>query len=168
MTACAAPAIDDRQTPSKLAIGDSAELTPTQARGKIGYDCMVERGWVDLVLHENGTFGGNVPPEQEDQYRTDVLECGEEAYAAVPDSPLTVATGKQRYGYEVEAAECLRALGYSISEPPSEAAWVDAFLTSAQGLWLPYAEVYAQAAVGAEDDIALKQQCPDPAERIYE
>lgn len=142
-------------------------LTYSQLAGRYRFACMQERGWTNLTLAPDGGVSGNVPPEQEDKYADDEAACSEATGAQYPVPPMTERAIRERYGYEVQTRECLVAAGYQISEPPSEDAWVAAFLSSADGLWLPYYEVYTQQPVGQAEESSLRERCPDPADRFY-
>jgi len=57
--------------------------------------------------------------------------------------PATEESNEVRYDKMVQTAECVRANGYpEIGEPPSRAAWVDAYDDMNIDLWSPYRELY--------------------------
>lgn len=132
------------------------------------YECVRAAGWTDVEYDEtSGTFGGNVPEPQQDKYFADAERCSTEVgelsrFAHPSDEQI-----RARYAAEVELRDCLIAEGYQISEPPSEATWVEAFGGSSPSLWLPYFEVYTQTGLSGEEEAQLKQRCPDPAESTF-
>lgn len=141
--------------------------TISELSGEVAFECMQDLGWTSLVLGADG-FSGNVPEEQGARYDSDLVVCFAEAEAAYPPVPMSERAIRERYALEVEARFCLIELGYAISEPPSEQAWVEQF-NGGEGelLWLPYAEVFAQANITQSEEAELKTACPDPASRVY-
>lgn len=63
------------------------------------------------------------------------------------------------YRLYVKEAQCLRAHGYVIAEPPSEASWVDSYGSES---WMPLADVMKTG----RDVVEAERLCPqpDPAE----
>jgi len=57
--------------------------------------------------------------------------------------PVAEQSNEVRYDQMTQTAECVRANGYpEIGEPPSRAAWVDAYDDGSPQLWSPYQQVY--------------------------
>lgn len=142
--------------------------TVSQLSGQSTYDCLIAAGWVNAVLADNGSISANNPPEQTTQYQSDFERCAEAAATKYPNPPMSDRAIRERYGYELETRDCLITRGYTISEAPSEQAWLDAFHgTGSSTLWLPYFELFTQNNITAEEEARLKQLCPDPADRFY-
>ncbi|BDZ54712.1 hypothetical protein GCM10025870_17850 [Agromyces marinus] len=134
-----------------------------QLVGPITYDCMVDNGWVDLVLDEDGSFGGTVPPEQREQYQADLEDCDAKAQLKYPMPETTEDDMRERYVFELETRKCLMAQGYPISEPPSVEKYIEQNQTGE--LWMPYSEL--PASLKQAEYKRLREVCPDPAYRFY-
>ncbi|MCD1570799.1 hypothetical protein [Agromyces mediolanus] len=168
---------DERSDPSSAA--DYGYLSEVDSEGLLGgrtvsqvlsqamYDCMVDAGWVNLTVADDGSMSGEVPAAQSEQYDTDFAECQAQVDRNYPIPEMTDSAIRERYAREVEARDCLIAQGYSVSEPPSEQVWVETFTSDPASLWLPYFEVFTQAQLSASEEKQLKRACPDPGDRFY-
>lgn len=96
-----------------------------------------------------------------DQQRPAFIEakggCEERIGPPPSAAPLNESQVRDQYRLLVSARDCLIALGYSISEPPSEEVFVETWST---GPWSPYAEVIDVA--NSEEWVELNQECPQP------
>lgn len=157
--------------PAYLAEVDSNGLidgrTPAQIGGDVAFACMQDKGWSNLVLDPDGSFGGDVPPEQSAKYDGDLEGCFAEAADQYPTVAMSDRAIRERFALEVATRSCLMAKGYQIDEPPSQDTWVSQFATASADIWLPYAQVYARNSIGQTAQAALKVACPDPADRFY-
>jgi len=140
--------------------------TLTQLSGEVAYECLVDRGWVDLQFRDDGSISGETPEEQQDAYNSDWDACSAEAEAAYPFPEVTEKSLRERYDLEVENRECLMDAGYTISEPPSVDVWIDQVNGRSAGVWLPYGEVMASSTFDSTKLSALYEACPDPAMRV--
>lgn len=120
--------------------------------------CIQARGF-QAEVYEIGVwlkFGG----QQEAAERAHD-ECSDEIDARYPDPPLL--SDREAYDAHLEAADCLRALGIEISDPPTFEAWADSrnAPVSEDGLgqpqWTPHSEIPDSA-----DFWALHRKCPQP------
>jgi hypothetical protein len=141
--------------------------TLPQVLGQTMYDCMVDAGWVNLTLDDDGSFGGDIPPAQSHQYDADAAECQTTVELRYPLPKMSDSAIRERYALELKTRDCLITQGYTISDPPSEQVWIEAFTSSSSKLWLPYFEVFTQTQISAAEEADLKTVCPDPGDRFY-
>lgn len=141
--------------------------TVSQVLSQTMYDCMVNAGWVNLTLDDDGSFSGDIPPDQSDQYDADNADCQTTVESKYPLPKMSDSAIRERYALELKTRDCLIAQGYTISDPPSEQVWIEAFTSNPSELWLPYFEVFTQTQVGAAEEAELKTICPDPGDRFY-
>jgi len=139
----------------------------TQLTGELVYACLVDRGWAQVQLSDDGGVSANIPEDQSDAYNEDQDACNAEAGARYPFPQVTEKSLRERYALEVENRECLMGEGYTISEPPSVDVWIDQINGSSADVWLPYYEVLTSSDVNTGNLAALYEKCPDPAQRIY-
>lgn len=75
--------------------------------------------------------------------------------------PLSENEIRVIFNLNVDQAECLKAEGLTVEEPPSEEAYVASYTASQSGgavdVWSPYAQV------PAERFDELTQACPEPS-----
>ncbi len=82
--------------------------------------CMLEHGFP--AIRQGIAVGFKVPREQRESYEAAVRTCSAIVDGAFPEPP--VLTGRDYYEALVDAAECLRGLGYSIGDlHPSTPSW---------------------------------------------
>lgn len=151
MASCSGRATDrpaQASTTTWYSIAEKAELIVA---------CIQERGFqaevyeIGVLLH----YGG----QQEAAERAHA-ECSEEIDARYPDPPRL--SDREMYDALLEAAECLRAEGIAVSDPPTFEAWVDSRNPPMSEVvvnppWSPHAEIPVDA-----DFWALHRKCPQP------
>lgn len=117
----------------------SAETSPTVRPGseesmRALVACMQERGWSASYDERDGSMlVEDVPDSQRDAYAADNEECEIES-GAVPgaDAPPPELTDEQLhelYLHELDTADCLRELGVSVPDAPSEQVFKDTYST---------------------------------------
>lgn len=118
--------------------------------------CLREAGW-DAVLDPSGqgVSVDSVTGEQRPAFMRARAACTESVGEPPTVAPLTEAEIRDRYAYLLAARDCLLALGYPVSEPPSEDVFVDSWST---GPWSPYADI-VDALTPDEWDEA-NRECP--------
>jgi hypothetical protein len=122
------------------------------------YDCMRSAGW-NVTRLPDGGWSIKVPPEQRDAYDAAQATCAA-ALGPIPTVvPLTEADIRARYEYLVRMRDCLIALGYTISEPPSVEQFVDSWES---GPWSPYNDLADQTGPGAWEQ--ANEACPQVPE----
>jgi hypothetical protein len=128
--------------------------------------CLQERGF-DVSIEEQGVppnltwVPKNLPQEQVDAYNEAFAACLDEIGEPAPGPPATEADLREEYRLEVATAECLRKLGYEISDPPSEDVFVETFEDPA---WLAYGELPADMPPGEWERV--NEECPQPADQL--
>ncbi|MCM3658579.1 hypothetical protein M3147_15085 [Agromyces mediolanus] len=136
--------------------------TVSQVLSQAMHECMVDAGWVNLTVADDGSMSGEIPAAQSDQYEEDFGECQAQVELNYPVPEMTESAIRERYAREVGTRDCLIAQGYSISDPPSEQVWVETFTSDPASLWLPYFEVFTQAQLSASDEAQLKAKAQTP------
>jgi hypothetical protein len=139
----------------------NVDPSPSADQGINMARCLSAKGWA--VQRDAGggwsTISG-VPAEQVNQFDSDVVDCKAEfGY----DKKLEI-TAKQAEGFYdklVASAECLRGLGFEISEPPSRQAFVETLVGGELPAWAPYSQLIQMGASRDEFETAEKE-CPQP------
>jgi len=118
--------------------------------------CLRDAGW-DVVADPAGDgFSVNgLSGEQRPAYIAAEGKCEQQVGPPPPAVPLDEAQIRERYGFLLDARECLIGLGYSISEPPSEEAFLESWAT---GPWSPYNDVVDS--VSSEQWEEINAACP--------
>lgn len=119
--------------------------------------CLEDNGW-NAVADPVG-LGYEVPSvtaENRASFAAAQDACRAEVGPEPTPQTLTQARLEELYAETVAAGECLTALGYSISSPPSRALWLD---TWDAGPWTPYADL---PELSTEQWRFLNAQCPQP------
>jgi hypothetical protein len=132
-------AVSDASPSSSIPVyaGPSEEYLPLIAA------CLREAGWNAEI---NQADGGLVIESLTSQQRPALMEarsaCEQQIGAPPPPEPASAEQIHERYAFLVQARQCLMALGYTISEPPTEETFADSYAT---GPWSPFNEVADQA-----------------------
>lgn len=125
-------------------------------------DCVNEQGFTANLGADGGISFGEVPPAQGTALNIALYVCTA-SYPLEDKYTLPPTEDQLRRLYEYQANEsvaCLRALGYTISAPPSLQQFIDTFNT--QDAWSPFAEALATATeVEAIEANAACPQQPD-------
>lgn len=114
--------------------GFSAEVDPSEPSLEVGY----------------------VAEDQVEAYKAADEACLREIGEPQPPDPPSEAEIRAFYDELLETKGCLEDLGYEISEPPSEDAFVESYLT---GPWHPYSDV---GDVSEAEWERLNRECPQP------
>lgn len=101
--------------------------------------CMGDKGW-DVKVHPDGGLEANYPNDQAERYIGDNEQCREETGFG-RSSPVTAEQAAKIYDELLRVADCVRALGYDVSEPPSKQAYVEG-LMNGRLPWHPYSNVF--------------------------
>lgn len=117
-------------------------------QGQAMVECLAAAG-IQATADPDGGIGSKMPEatsKKQADAQTEVQEVQTEACYQQVEARLGSATqlsSAQQYGQMVDTFQCLRAQGHSdLGDPPSEAAWTDAFRNSSD-VWSPYGQLYA-------------------------
>ena len=158
LAGCAAPAapIDDAAPQSHAEYAEAyADWLPRYI------DCARSFG-ANAEALPDGAIQSPVAPGREAVYGLDA-ECVEQVGEPPAAAPLTDAFLVGLYELLVEQADCLRAAGYEISEPPSRVEWVENY---GGGSWAPLVDVMESDRDAADANRVCPQPDPVEAERI--
>lgn len=124
-------------------------------------DCLADKGW-ETEDNLDGSYRAAVPTEQIDKFNAAERECVEELGLDQPWS-LNEAQAEAYFDALLEAAECVREMGYEVADPPSRQAAIEEIMVPPIDLgWNPYEAPVLGAAAGDELD-ELFAACPRPA-----
>lgn len=127
-------------------------------------DCLRAAGWdAQVNAAGDGLSVASLPQEQRPAFMQALTECKERIGLPPPAEPLGDSEIRATYRYWLEMRECLMDLGYTISEPPSQDAFVESWST---GPWSPYNDVVDQASEGDWEE--LNRKCPQVPDTISE
>lgn len=155
--ACGGPAADEAGSTTNLGVTTTTWYSIAE-KAALFVACFQERGFQAEVYEEIG-IRMDLGDQPEAAQRAED-ECWDEIDARYPDPPRL--SDREAYDALLEAAECLRAKGIAISDPPTFEAWVDSRIPSASEElvnppWHPHSEIPVSA-----DFWALHRKCPQP------
>lgn len=118
--------------------------------------CLRQAGW-DVVLAPAGDSYQlpNLSGEQRPAFIEADAACQEQVGPPPAPEELSEAEIREHYRFLLDARQCLVDLGYSISDPPSEDAFVESWTT---GPWSPFNEVVE--VVSPEEWARINEECP--------
>jgi hypothetical protein len=114
----------DRES-AKASQNESSDLPPSKVNDAM-LDCMKSVGWEGEMERGGGMSFGSIPAEQMSQYEQQSAKCKEKTGWG----NLAVLTSDQRqtmFDLEVKEYQCLKDLGFSPAEPPTEQTYLDTF-----------------------------------------
>lgn len=159
--------VTDNNTPELGAYSEPGWMADTrreQEKGAVAMAaCMGEHGWVMTVKPDWGLDSSSSLDEaQERAQRESFRSCYDQVYGEQP--PVTEADWHVKYQKALDTRDCLVAEGYTIPDPPSEDARVDAGMNE-KDLWAPFQFVIDQSPRGqidlsAETYYELYATCP--------
>lgn len=117
--------------------------------------CMGDRGFPSV--RDGIGVGFTVHDDQRPAYEQALADCSTEVDTQLP--PAEVFSDEEFYWATVRAGQCLEGLGYEISSPPSE----DAFVESLRGIeppWSPYLDL--PLTMSMEEWRRVNEACPQP------
>ncbi|HIW62414.1 MAG TPA: hypothetical protein H9881_08160 [Candidatus Stackebrandtia excrementipullorum] len=122
-------------------------------------DCLTDKGW-NVTAGSDGSLSAETPTEQYEQYESDREDCSAELGY---DQPLPVRTAEEAEAYFdalLEAADCVRDLGYTVADPPSRQYAVEQIQQPVIDLgWDPYDAVRPLSEETIEEVFTA---CPEP------
>jgi hypothetical protein len=137
--------------------------TPTQAVGPLSQadaiemmnSCLEEAGW---EISDRSTGEVIVPPEQMPVFEEDSQACTDAISLEMGwnEEPLTEEELSRLYELEVEAADCLRGMGYTL-EVPTLQAFIDTYRTE------PFIAHVAIGQLSQPEWERATQECPPAA-----
>lgn len=133
----------------------------TDDYGMVMARCLNEKGWNVSAVADGGFETDTVPAEQMEQFQADIAQC-QSVHGYSNDYLYTPERAESFFDASLETAECLRELGYSISDPPSRQAFVEALVNDEPPPWYPHHEAMAAGGRLAE----LEAACPQPADTV--
>lgn len=139
-------------------------VAPDPEEARIAVErCLADRGFVAV---DNGTGGILIEstPAQQGELRVAMKECSRSSLGLGPGEEVPPPTEDQvRAYYEalLASAECLRGIGYGVSEPPT----FDAYLDEGVASWDPFGEVLNQNQLAPAEFQQVTDDCPVP--RLY-
>lgn len=124
-------------------------------------ECLAGKGWEEVEVKPDGSYIAAVPAEQRSEFEAAERECIAELGLDQPWS-LNEAQAEAYFDALLEAAECVRDMGYDVAEPPSRQAAVEEIMVPPIDLgWDPYEAPVLGAGSGDELD-ELYAACPRP------
>jgi hypothetical protein len=137
---------------------------PAQPSGDFGTNmvaCLMAKGW-DVRTTGDGGFAppAAIPAAQYERWLAEVDACRERF--GYNDVTVTPAMASSFYDKLVASAECLRGLGYGVSQPPSRQAFVEQFAHGEIPGWAPYVELAAMLGGPGPEFAAVERACPQP------
>lgn len=118
--------------------------------------CLREAGWEVQIDGSGDSFSA---PSLTDAQRPAFIDakaaCDETVGLPPPPESLSESQIRQRYQFLLDARTCLIGLGYAISEPPSEDAFVESWST---GPWSPHNEIVDIVSQQEWDEV--NTECP--------
>lgn len=157
--ACGGPAADEVGQTSQPRQASTTTWYSIAEKAALFVACFQERGFQAELYEEIGIMM-DLGDQPEAAQRAE-NECWDEIDARYPDPPRL--SDREAYDALLEAAECLRAEGIAVSDPPTFEAWADSrnAPVSEDGLgqpqWHPHSEIPVSA-----DFWALHRRCPQP------
>lgn len=155
---------DDSAMPSVTAQTRPAPVTATPTTQLTGEEheaamarCLREQGWEVRVVTDDPQGGYDIeyPVEQQGQFDVDRNACLAIYGSGIPE--YDEASAGEVYDELMVMAGCVEEAGFPISDPPSKASWVEAFVARPIPPWHPYDE-----AVDAGQLAAVEAACPPP------
>ena len=125
---------------SSVTAPEPGPQTMSQWLSKVA-NCMHGAGWdVTVDADQNGIEMDTLPSSQRGPFRESLAKCERESGPQPNETPITADVAANIYKHLVSMKACLADHGVSTSEPPSQAAFVDDYL-SGQAPWSPYSEI---------------------------
>lgn len=124
--------------------------------------CVAEKGFT-IGLRPDGAFrytSDEIPEEQEKFLDVAIEECGKKFPPGARDEPWPREKLPKLYALEMEAVECVRGLGLTVTDPPSEQRFIDAYGTSQA--WSARGAALTENKLNEEAYIQVVIKCPDP------
>lgn len=122
--------------------------------------CMSDLGW-EVEANADGSWStiDGIPAEQNEQFEADAAQC-ESRYGY--DIPPQVSRNEAERYFEalLEAAECVRSLGFQVPEPPSRQSFVSSIVNGELPSWNPYERLVASASRPEIEGVF--EECPQP------
>jgi hypothetical protein len=140
---------------------DPAALAEPASAGDYGTNmvrCLSAKGW-DVQRTADGGFDAKIPVAQTSRYNADREAC-KARFGYNDELSVTPEMAGHFYDRLVAAAECLRRLGYDISDPPSRQSYVETLVGGALPDWTPYYELMELA--GPVEFQQAQAACPQP------
>lgn len=125
--------------------------------------CLTDKGWkVELDEEDGGVFNPEpIPDEQRDRFLADRQACVEKfGYDQLPR--WTREDAEAYYDALVEAADCVRGLGYPVPEAPSRQTVVENLMNGRLPGWNPYEDVTRNPESITEINRVFAE-CPQPS-----
>lgn len=140
-----------------------------EERGQKIADCVEESTGFVLDVGRDGSVGFSnydVPPEQSDLVVEEIDRC-----MGISPSDLPLQFSDEEIGrlfdLHLVARECFIKEGYAISEPPSRATFIDSF-QAGDKFWNLGMELALIHKLGLDEQMDLKEKCPDPLDFLAE
>jgi hypothetical protein len=129
------------------------------------FACMRDKGWaVEIEGHGLAGPASGIPDAQRDAYKADLDACT--AKLGYNTALPTVEEAGDYYDKLLASAECLRGLGYEVSEPPSRQLYAETLAGGKFPDWDPYSDVRSVLTTrgGAWIDTwtEVNKKCPHP------
>ncbi len=116
--------------------------------------CMQDLGWDAEVTGDSVTVP-DVPEEQDSQYKADYAKCLPELQQIDP-STFSDSEWARSYAIAIEAADCLKALGYEVDAPSRQKYQEDG------GGWNPYIHLIQSGEMSNAEFLKAEPVCPQP------
>jgi hypothetical protein len=120
--------------------------------------CLIAQGW-DVTANPDGSYLAAVPSDQVDRFQAAEAECIEMFRL---DEPVTESQAEAFFDALLDAAECVRELGYHVDDPPSRRSAVEEIQKPIIDLgWDPYEQPKFTASHEEMNEVYLA--CPPPS-----
>jgi hypothetical protein len=119
--------------------------------------CLTDKGW-DVTPVSDDSYEYHLPGDQTSRFEADEQACLEESGYDPAPPPLSHNEAVVVYETFLQVAQCVQSLGYPVTDPPSESAFVEALLAERIAPWNPYdGIVEVRDFRGLEN---VEQECP--------
>jgi hypothetical protein len=138
--------------------GVSPTSAPAQDYGVNMQRCLAEDGW-DVEVTSDGGIAGGFPRDQSNRFIENHMACIRRFGYDLTPPHLTYEEASELYEALLDVADCMRQLGYHVSEPPSRHAYAERLASGGFAEWHPHQAV---GFASPSDRERVAQECPHP------
>lgn len=124
--------------------------------------CVSKKGF-DVTLRPDGSFrytSWEIPEDQLSLVDAAIEECNRKHPPGGRNEPWPRDKLPKLYALELEAAKCVRGLGFAVADPPSEQRFIDTYGTPQA--WSARGAALAENQLTEEAYVQVVTTCPDP------
>jgi hypothetical protein len=105
-------------------------------------ECMHDSGWdVAVDAEQSGITMDTLPSDQRGPFKDSLATCEKQAGPQPNNAPIDAKAAAKTYKHLVLMRACLQEHGVSTSEPPSQATFVDDYLSGKATAWSPFSDI---------------------------